>query len=158
MPKYIQKEVLDLFNEGVFDLLFCTSTIVEGVNTNAKNMVILNHKKGGSDLTVFDFKNIIGRAGRYYHNFVGRYFLVDKELKKFEEAEDLELNFSSYDEQILDPIDIDNAEYEDLSFDNKILKKKRMDEQRGYKLPNDVYEKHSKMHFYLKYYFSRLYN
>lgn len=35
MPKYIQKEVLDLFNEGVFDLLFCTSTIVEGVNTNA---------------------------------------------------------------------------------------------------------------------------
>lgn len=141
MPKYIQKEVLDLFNEGVFDLLFCTSTIVEGVNTNAKNMVILNHKKGGSDLTVFDFKNIIGRAGRYYHNFVGRYFLVDKELKKFEEAEDLELNFSTYDEQILDPIDIDNAEYEDLSFDNKILKKKRMDEQRGYKLPNDVYEK-----------------
>lgn len=98
MPKYIQKEVLDLFNDGIFNLLFCTSTIVEGVNTNAKNMVVLNHKKGRSDLTVFDFKNIIGRAGRYYHNFVGRYFLVDKELEKFEHTEDLELNFVTYDE------------------------------------------------------------
>lgn len=87
MPKYIQKEILDLFNEGIFNLLFCTSTIVEGVNTNAKNMVVLNHSKGTKELTVFDFKNIIGRAGRYYHNFVGRYFLVDKELEKFEHTD-----------------------------------------------------------------------
>lgn len=141
MPKYIQKEVLDLFNEGIFSMLFCTSTIVEGVNTNAKNMVVLNHKKGGNDLTVFDFKNIIGRAGRYYHNFVGRYFLVDKELKKFEHTEDSELNFVTYDEQILDPIDIDNSEYNDLSSENKILKQKRLEEQSEYILTDEVYEK-----------------
>lgn len=141
MPKYIQKEVLDLFNEGVFDLLFCTSTIVEGVNTNAKNMVVLNHKKGGNDLTVFDFKNIIGRAGRYYHNFVGRYFLVDKELAKFEQAEDLELNFITYDEKSLDPIDIDNSEYSDLSFGNKIIKEKRLEEQKNYLLTDAIYDK-----------------
>ena len=141
MPKYIQKEVLDLFNDGVFNLLFCTSTIVEGVNTNAKNMVVLNHKKGGSDLTAFDFKNIIGRAGRYYHNFVGRYFLVDKELEKFEYTEDLELNFITYDEQVLDAIDIDNSEYGDLSSDNRILKQKRVEEQREYILTDEIYEK-----------------
>lgn len=141
MPKYIQKEVLDLFNDGIFSLLFCTSTIVEGVNTNAKNMVVLNHKKGGSNLTVFDFKNIIGRAGRYYHNFVGRYFLVDKELEKFEHTEDLELNFVTYDEQVLDPIDIDNSEYNDLSYENKILKQKRLERQREYILTDEVYEK-----------------
>lgn len=141
MPKYIQKEILDLFNDGIFNLLFCTSTIVEGVNTNAKNMVVLNHKKGRSDLTVFDFKNIIGRAGRYYHNFVGRYFLVDKELEKFEHTEDLELNFITYDEQVLDPIDIDNSEYDDLSCENKSLKHKRLEEQRGYFLTDEIYEK-----------------
>lgn len=141
MPKYIQKEVLDLFNDGIFSLLFCTSTIVEGVNTNAKNMVVLNHKKGGSNLTVFDFKNIIGRAGRYYHNFVGRYFLVDKELEKFEHTEDLELNFVTYDEQVLEPIDIDNSEYNDLSYENKILKQKRLEKQREYILTDEVYEK-----------------
>lgn len=141
MPKYIQKEVLDLFNDNVFSLLFCTSTVVEGVNTNAKNMVVLNHKKGRSDLTVFDFKNIIGRAGRYYHNFVGRYFLVDKELEKFEHTEDLELNFVTYDEQALDPIDIDNSEYSDLAYKNKVLKQKRLEEQRDYILTDEVYEK-----------------
>lgn len=141
MPKYIQKEVLELFNDGIFNLLFCTSTVVEGVNTNAKNMVVLNHKKGRSDLTVFDFKNIIGRAGRYYHNFVGRYFLVDKELEKFEQTEDLELNFVTYDEQALDPIDIDNSEYSDLSYENKKLKQKRLEEQQDYILTDEVYEK-----------------
>lgn len=141
MPKYIQKEVLDLFNNGVFNLLFCTSTIVEGVNTNAKNMVVLNHKKGGSELTLFDFKNIIGRAGRYYHNFVGRYFLLDKELKKFEYDDDLELDFITYDEQSLDPIDLDNSEYSDLSNVNRELKQKRLEEQRNYILTEEVYNK-----------------
>ena len=141
MPKYIQKEILDLFNEGIFNLLFCTSTIVEGVNTNAKNMVVLNHSKGTKELTVFDFKNIIGRAGRYYHNFVGRYFLVDKELEKFEHTEDLTLNFVTYDDQELDPVDIDNSEYMDLSDINKNLKHKREEQFKDYLLTNDIYEK-----------------
>lgn len=141
MPKYIQKEVLSLFNDGIFNLLFCTSTIVEGVNTNAKNMVVLNHRKGRSELSVFDFKNIIGRAGRYYHNFVGRYFLVDKELEKFEDTEDLELNFVTYDEQILDAIDIDNSEYEDLSCENQNLKRRRLEEQQEYRLTDEIFER-----------------
>lgn len=141
MPKYIQKEILDLFNEGIFNLFFCTSTIVEGVNTNAKNMVVLNHSKGTKELTVFDFKNIIGRAGRYYHNFVGRYFLVDKELEKFEHTEDLTLNFVTYDDQELDPVDIDNSEYMDLSDINKNLKHKREEQFKEYLLTNDIYEK-----------------
>ena len=39
-PKYIQQEILDQFNKGTFDIMFCTSTIVEGVNTDAQNMNI----------------------------------------------------------------------------------------------------------------------
>lgn len=141
MPKYIQKEVLDLFNGGAFDLLFCTSTIVEGVNTNARNMVVLNHKKGTSDLTIFDFKNIIGRAGRYYHNFVGRYFLVDKELARFDIDDDLELNFITYDDLDLDVVDIDNAYITDLSEKNKKFKEKRMKDQQSYLLTDEVFIK-----------------
>ena len=141
MPKYIQKEVLALFNKGVFDLLFCTSTIVEGVNTNAKNMVVLNHKKGSKNLTFFDFKNIIGRAGRYYHNFVGRFFLFDKDLTKFEFSEDLSLNFITYDIEELHEIDIDNAEMNDLSNGNKSVKEKRINEQKKYVLPDEVFIK-----------------
>lgn len=60
LPKYIQQEILDQFDKGAFDILFCTSTIVEGVNTDAKNMIILNASKGREKLTPFDIKNIKG--------------------------------------------------------------------------------------------------
>ena len=37
-PKYFQREIMNLFNDGAMSTLFCTSTIVEGVNTNAKTV------------------------------------------------------------------------------------------------------------------------
>lgn len=73
-PKYVQNEVLRLFNNGDFDYLFCTSTIIEGVNTNAKNVVIINNSVGNTTMTAFALKNIKGRAGRYYHHAMGRVF------------------------------------------------------------------------------------
>lgn len=139
LPKYIQKEVLDLFNRGIIDILFCTSTIVEGVNTNAKNMVVLNHTKGRAALTAFDLKNIIGRAGRYYHNFIGRYFLLDSALAKITDANDLSLNFVTYDNNELDAIDLDNAEIGDLSLNNAEAKQRRFEVQRDFNLPEDVF-------------------
>lgn len=57
-PKYVQNEVLRLFNNGDFDYLFCTSTIIEGVNTNAKNVVIINNSVGNTTMTAFALKNI----------------------------------------------------------------------------------------------------
>lgn len=141
MPKYIQKEILKLFNNGTLELLFCTSTIVEGVNTNARNMVVLNSTKGVKPLTVFDFKNIVGRAGRYYHNFVGRYFLFDKRLLEIEKASESQLNFITYDTPILSEIDIDNAYYEDLTNNNKVYKDKREQEQKEYLLTEKVFNK-----------------
>lgn len=53
----------------------------------------------------------------------------------------MELNFVTYDEKVLDPIDIDNSEYNDLSYENKILKQKRLEKQREYILTDEVYEK-----------------
>lgn len=84
LPKYIQQEILDQFNKGTFDVLFCTSTIVEGVNTDAQNMIILNASKGSKKLTPFDIKNIKGRAGRYYvcsAMINARFALLDYEKK-----------------------------------------------------------------------------
>lgn len=56
LPKYIQQEILEQFNAGTFNVLFCTSTIVEGVNTDAQNMIILNASKGRRKSTPFDIK------------------------------------------------------------------------------------------------------
>lgn len=45
IPKYIQKEIINLFNTGVLLCLFSTTTITEGVNTSAKNIIITSNKK-----------------------------------------------------------------------------------------------------------------
>jgi len=72
IPKYIQKEIINLFNRGFLLCLFSTTTITEGVNTTAKNVVITSNKKGSKALKPFDAKNIAGRAGRFSQHYRGR--------------------------------------------------------------------------------------
>lgn len=141
LPKYIQREILEQFNKGVFPLLFCTSTIVEGVNTDAKNMIILNASKGTKRLSAFDIKNIKGRAGRYHHSFVGRVYYVSRDLAKIEESDALILDFATYSDTPLGPIDIDNAEFDDLTSVNADRKAVRDKETANYMLPYDVFIK-----------------
>lgn len=80
IPKYIQREIISLFNLGVIKCIFSTTTITEGVNTTAKNMIIISHKKGIKDLKRFDILNIMGRAGRFSKHYSGRVFILDNKL------------------------------------------------------------------------------
>ena len=141
LPKYIQQEILKQFNNGAFPILFCTSTIVEGVNTDAKNMVILNASKGNEKLTPFDIKNIKGRAGRYYHCFIGRVFYLNKEIIDIENSDNLHLDFATYSTKSLGAIDIDNAEYTDLTDTNRHAKEKRDEIAKSFHLPYEVFIK-----------------
>ena len=141
LPKYIQQEILDQFNKGTFDVLFCTSTIVEGVNTDAQNMIILNASKGSKKLTPFDIKNIKGRAGRYYHCFIGRVFYMTKELQEIEDSDSMTLNFVTYSDNELSVIDLDNAEIEDLTSINAQRKTAREAVTQQFALPQEVFFK-----------------
>lgn len=141
LPKYIQQEILEQFNAGTFSVLFCTSTIVEGVNTDAQNMIIMNASKGNEKLTPFDIKNIKGRAGRYYHCFIGRVFYMHKELFEIENSEDLSLNFATFSDLTLGEIDLDNAEAADLMPQNQAAKQTRDQKLSNYDLPYDVFIK-----------------
>lgn len=141
LPKYIQQEILAQFNKGTFNILFCTSTIVEGVNTDAQNIIILNASKGNKTLTSFDIKNIRGRAGRYYHCFIGRVFYFTKKLKKIENAEDLSLDFVTYSDKPLSVIDLDNANIYDLTEKNQKEKNHRESITQNFKLPEEVFIK-----------------
>lgn len=141
LPKYIQQEILDQFNKGTFDILFCTSTIVEGVNTDAQNMIILNSSKGKEKLTPFDIKNIKGRAGRYYHCFIGRVFYMHKELLDIENADDIVLNFATYSDAELGAVDLDNAEINDLTKNNRKAKEMRDAKAKQFLLPYEVFIK-----------------
>lgn len=76
VPKYIQKEIVSLFNLGYLKLLISTTTITEGVNTSAKNLIVLHDKKGSKQLKKFDAKNIAGRAGRFLYHYNGRVIVL----------------------------------------------------------------------------------
>jgi late competence protein required for DNA uptake (superfamily II DNA/RNA helicase) len=141
LPKYIQKEILKMFNDGDIKYLFCTSTIIEGVNTNAKNVVIVNSSVGNNPLTPFAIKNIKGRAGRYYHHFVGRVFYTDEKQRQIETQSETQLNFSIYDDKSLTKIDIDNADIQDLAITNKKVKVTRETGFNKEKLPDNVFIK-----------------
>ena len=74
LQKHITTSIIDYFNNGKLKYLFCTSTIIEGVNTSAKNIIYYDSKKGPNDVDYFDYSNIKGRAGRMMVHFVGNIF------------------------------------------------------------------------------------
>ena len=97
VPKYIQQEIISLFNEGVLKVLICTTTITEGVNTTAKNMVVLSGKKGIKDLKKFDAQNIEGRAGRFMKHYQGRIFVLDDLFMQRMQQEDKPIRHKQFE-------------------------------------------------------------
>jgi hypothetical protein len=83
VPKYIQKEIIRLFNtDSGLTILVCTTTVTEGVNTSAKNLITLSDKKGIKPLKAFDAKNIAGRAGRFMEHFQGSVITIQNRFDK----------------------------------------------------------------------------
>ncbi len=74
LPKHIGNSIVRYFNQKRINVVFCTSTIIEGVNTSAHNVVIFDDNKGGNKLDYFDFCNIKGRAGRMMEHYIGHLY------------------------------------------------------------------------------------
>ncbi|MBR2455139.1 MAG: DEAD/DEAH box helicase [Clostridia bacterium] len=72
MPKHITTSTIKYFNERKLKVLFCTNTIIEGVNTSAKNVIYYDNKIGTRNVDYFDYANIRGRAGRLMEHCVGK--------------------------------------------------------------------------------------
>lgn len=125
LPKYIQVEMLRLFNTGSTRIILSTTSITEGVNLNAKNLIFYGILKGNKELKSFDVKNIVGRAGRYYFHFVGNIYILDEEIKRKMENEAEQLDFLTYTNNKLTAVDLDNTNIRDLSNSNKKEKKER---------------------------------
>lgn len=81
LPASIRSRIEDLFRDGLISTVFCTSTLVEGVNLPADNLFITSYKNGRSHMSPVDFKNLIGRVGRIEYNLYGNVFLVRLESK-----------------------------------------------------------------------------
>lgn len=77
LPRALQQYTADRFNAGDIRFLLCTSTIIEGVNTVAKNVVIYDNRDGTRGIDKFTHGNIKGRAGRMGVHFVGKVFCLE---------------------------------------------------------------------------------
>jgi len=87
LPQIIRTKVEALFKEREINFVFCTSTLLEGVNLPAKNVFILNNMNGRNTFQPIDFWNLAGRAGRLKFELSGNIICVkenDKVWKKHE--------------------------------------------------------------------------
>jgi hypothetical protein len=116
IPKFIQIEIVDGFNSnsGEIKTIVCSPTLIEGVNTAAKQVIIYDDLKGIDFLTDFDVKNINGRAGRFLQHFIGRSIaLVELPANNLEKV----IEFSFYDKE-LDTEELLQVNKEDLKLKN----------------------------------------
>lgn len=78
MPLLIRQEIERLFEIGEIKYIFCTSTLLEGVNLPAKNIFIRKPKRASTiKMTQTDFWNLAGRAGRLGKEFQGNIICID---------------------------------------------------------------------------------
>lgn len=94
MPKHITSSTIQYFNQNKIRFLFCTNTIIEGVNTSAKNVIYYDDKIGTKDVDYFDYSNIRGRAGRLMEHYVGKII----NLKKPPEVEAMKIDFPFFEQ------------------------------------------------------------
>lgn len=85
LPSFIKEYVINSYNNSNNTmLLLSTSTLLEGVNTSTKKLLITSKKIGNKDLSDFEFWNLVGRAGRLGKYKVGKvtYFGKKDDFKK----------------------------------------------------------------------------
>lgn len=75
IPRAIAQKCIKLFNEGKIRFLICTSTLIEGVNTKAKSVIVYDNKIARTKFDYFTFNNICGRSGRMGSYFIGHIYL-----------------------------------------------------------------------------------
>ena len=82
LPASIRARIEELFKSGNITVMFCTSTLLEGVNLPADNLFIMENKIFLSEMNTIDFRNLIGRVGRISFNLFGNvYFVAERNSK-----------------------------------------------------------------------------
>lgn len=97
IPRAIAAQMVRLFNQGKLPILLCTSTLIEGVNTAAKTVMIFDKEINKDSYDFFTYSNIKGRAGRLGQHHVGQ-VMVFNDIPERTELEVSPTLFSEDDE------------------------------------------------------------
>lgn len=74
IPRALAQKSVDMFNHGTLKFLICTSTLIEGVNTKARNVIIYDNVVNRKKMDFFSFNNICGRSGRMNSYMIGNIY------------------------------------------------------------------------------------
>ncbi|MEL5901546.1 DEAD/DEAH box helicase family protein [Elizabethkingia anophelis subsp. anophelis] len=101
MPELMRLYVEDIFSKyNFFQFVITSSTLLEGVNIPAEKIFLLNKKKGKSNLSVAQFKNLIGRVNRFseiFHPVSGSLKLLEPQIFVIKsEYEDKRANLETF--------------------------------------------------------------
>jgi len=100
------------------DTIISTSSIIEGVNTQAEQVVVWSNKNGQSKFDYFTYQNVVGRAGRMFKYFVGKVYLLEK--PPLEENTTLTIDFP---DEVAEALDSENPGIEINQEQNNHIKK-----------------------------------
>lgn len=98
LPVHVRRTIEAAIREKLISNIACTTTLMQGVNLPAQNVIIRNphlytkHHQNEAELTNYEMANLRGRAGRLLKDFIGRTIVLDE--SEFEETD-------GYDQQTL---------------------------------------------------------
>ncbi len=137
LPKHITSSIINYMSSGKINCIFCTSTIIEGVNTTAQNIIYFDKTKGNRvNIDYFDYCNIKGRAGRMMMHFVGNIYNFNKPPQPEQTIVDIPFyEQENVSDEILINLNIDEMKYPEKEQNQYIInlpsKIKRIFKQNG---------------------------
>jgi hypothetical protein len=79
LPRALGHYLVSAFDRGDINFLVCTPTLIEGVNTKAKNVIVFDQTIGRqTPIDLFTYNNIRGRSGRMSAHISGRVYVFDR--------------------------------------------------------------------------------
>lgn len=77
LPLHIRTKIEELYRDKQIKTIFCTSTLIEGVNLPADNLIVISCRIGNKgNMNQVEFRNLLGRVGRIEYNLYGNVFII----------------------------------------------------------------------------------
>lgn len=137
IDSYIRRQVEIIFNEEEdIKVMICTSTLLQGVNLNAQNLIMIYGKKFSSIGNVeIDYRNLIGRSARLGINIQGNIYNISccKDIEKegtklYKSSEPVSINF----DRVIDKVKEDKNEIvKTYAFDSEVRTKLKYELNNG---------------------------
>lgn len=84
LPDHVRRTIEDAIHNKWLTNIACTTTLLQGVNLPAQNIIIRNphlylrKKSDSAELSNYEMANLRGRAGRLLKDFIGRTLVLDE--------------------------------------------------------------------------------